>query len=82
MSILTFEGIGIRAIAASVPKNIAKTEEQTKFFDKKHLKNFIENTGIYERRVSSVNQTSSVFVVKQLKSFLKRLVSIKKKYKL
>ena len=64
MSILTFEGIGIRAIAASVPKNIAKTEEQTKFFDKKHLKNFIENTGIYERRVSSVNQTSSDFCCK------------------
>ena len=64
MSILTFNNIGIRAIAASVPKNIAKTEEQTKFFDKKHLKNFMENTGIYERRVSSVAQTSSDFCCK------------------
>ena len=72
MSILTFENIGIKAIAAAVPKYIVKTEEQTKFFDDKHLKNFIENTGIHERRVSTVNQTSSDFCCKAAETIFEK----------
>lgn len=74
MGILTFENIGIRAIAASVPKKMVKTEEQRKFFDEKHLKNFIENTGIYERRVSCVGQTSSDLCCKAVEMIFKNKV--------
>ena len=55
----TFFNIGIEAIQACVPETRCKTIEQTKFFDDKHLLNFIETTGIEERRIIDDSHTTS-----------------------
>ncbi len=58
MSQITFEGIGIKAIAASVPPCIVKTAEQTKYFSEEQLTGFISTTGIDERRVTAEGVTA------------------------
>ena len=59
MSQKTFDGIGIKAIAACVPPRIVKTAEQTKYFSNEQLAGFIATTGIDERRITDNGVTSS-----------------------
>jgi len=59
MGLLTFNGIGVKAICAVVPHTVRRTIEQKTYFDDKHLCDFVKNTGIIERRIASEKQTSS-----------------------
>lgn len=59
MSILQFKGVGIKGISATVPKTVVKTMAQTDFFSEKQLTNFMESTGIEERRVASKEMCAS-----------------------
>lgn len=59
-----FFNIGIDALAACVPNTRCKTIEQTKFFDSKHLQDFINTTGIEERRIIDSSHTTSDLVQK------------------
>lgn len=59
MSFIKFTNIGIKGISVATPKNIVKTIDQTKYFDKKKLQNFISTTGIEERRIAPSNVCAS-----------------------
>lgn len=53
MAYYTFNGVGIKGISVTVPKNIEETSKQTKYFTENQLANFIESTGIEEKRIAS-----------------------------
>ncbi len=53
MALIKFNGIGIKSLSTTVPKNTVKTIKQTKFFTEKHLENFINTTGVKERRIAN-----------------------------
>lgn len=78
MSLIKFDNIGIKAIAACVPSRIEKTINQTKFFDIKKLESFIDMTGIEERRISGTNITSSDLCYQASKKLLNGLTIDKK----
>lgn len=59
MATIKFSGIGIKSISATVPKNKIKTINQTSFFEEKHLINFINTTGVEERRIANNGICSS-----------------------
>jgi 3-oxoacyl-[acyl-carrier-protein] synthase-3 len=59
MALLKFTSIGIKTISTTVPKNKVKTIEQTKYFSKKHLENFINTTGVEERRIADKDTCAS-----------------------
>lgn len=59
MGIIKFENIGIRSISASVPKEVVKTIDQVGFFNEKQLNNFIETTGVEQRRIAPSNMCAS-----------------------
>lgn len=59
MALLKFTGLGIKALSTTVPKNTVKTIKQTKYFSKKHLENFINTTGVEERRIADKNTCAS-----------------------
>lgn len=58
MACFKFENVGIRAISATVPKNIIKTKELTDF-PLEAIEKFIETTGVEERRFTDINQCTS-----------------------
>lgn len=53
MAHFKFNGVGIKGISVTVPKNVLKTSELTEHFSKSHLSSFIESTGIEEKRIVS-----------------------------
>lgn len=53
MAHFKFNGVGIKGISVTVPKNVVKTSEQTKYFTESQLINFVESTGIEEKRIAS-----------------------------
>jgi len=57
--LVKFSGIGIKAISTTVPGNRVKTIEQTKYFSEKRLKDFMDTTGVDERRVAHSGMCSS-----------------------
>lgn len=59
MSLVKFNGIGIKAISVTVPKNKVETSQQTDFFSEKQLENFISATGVQERRIADKGMCSS-----------------------
>jgi len=59
MSLVKFNGIGIKAISVTVPKTKVVTSEQTEFFSEKHLSSFIDATGVRERRIAGKEMCSS-----------------------
>mgnify|MGYP003597270789 CR=1 FL=1 len=48
MGLLTFNGIGIKAICAVVPHTVRRKIEQNEYFDNRHLCDFVKNTGIFK----------------------------------
>ena len=50
MAFLTFDGVGIAAMAAAVPRHIIKNYEYIEFFSKEEVKQVVDKIGIYERR--------------------------------
>src|SRR5699024_10380467 len=59
MAQLTFESIGLKALAAAVPGNTVKNIDYTKHFPAEDVKEIVEKTGIKERRFVTDGMTSS-----------------------
>ena len=59
MAFLHFNGIGISALSAAVPKQIINNYEYTEFFPKDDVKKVVDKVGIYERRFADENTCSS-----------------------
>lgn len=59
MARLAFNGIGIRALSAAVPKNKVINLEYTTYFSPEEVKEVVEKIGIYERRFAPEGMTSS-----------------------
>lgn len=63
MSVLTFNNIGISAIAACVPKNKIRNLEATNYWDSELVARMVEKIGIYERREADNKTCSSDLAV-------------------
>jgi len=74
--LVKFSGIGIKALSTTVPRNRVKTIEQTKYFSKKRLKDFVDTTGVEERRVADDNICSSDLCYEAAVNLLKTPVDI------
>lgn len=59
MAFLTYEGIGITAMAAAVPKKVINNYEYTEYFPAEQVKEVVDKVGIYERRFADENTCSS-----------------------
>lgn len=59
MSLIQFNNVGIKALAAALPKNKIKNYEQTEFFQPEEVKNIVDKIGVYERRFASTTMCSS-----------------------
>ena len=59
MAFLTYNGVGITAMAAAVPRHIINNYEYTYFFPKDEVKQVVDKIGIYERRFADANTCSS-----------------------
>lgn len=59
MGLLRFNNVGIKAISATVPKNVVKTSELTEFFPSDQLEKFIDTTDVKERRFIDPDKTAS-----------------------
>ena len=59
MAFITYQGIGITAMAAAVPKQIINNYEYTKYFPVEQVKEVVDKVGIYERRFADENTCSS-----------------------
>jgi len=59
MAELSFENIGISAMAGAVPKQIIKNRDYTEHFAKEVVKEIVDKTGVEERRFTTASQTSA-----------------------
>lgn len=59
MAYLQYEGVGITAMAAAVPKRVIKNREYTEVFTKEEAAEIVDKTGIEERRFSDADTCSS-----------------------
>jgi len=59
MAELSFENIGISAMAGAVPKKIIKNRDYTEHFAKEVVKEIVDKTGVEERRFTTASQTSA-----------------------
>lgn len=59
MAFLSFNKIGISAIAAAVPHHVIYNESYTEFFPAEDVKKIVEKTGIQERRFADPKTCSS-----------------------
>lgn len=59
MAILAYNGVGITAMAAAVPKQVINNYEYTEFFPAEQVKEVVDKIGIYERRFANEETCSS-----------------------
>ena len=59
MAMLCYEGIGITAMAAAVPRRIIKNLEYTEFFPADQVKEVVDKVGVLERRFADEKTCSS-----------------------
>ena len=59
MSMLTFSGIGITAMAAAVPQKVIHNYEYTDYFPADQVKDVVDKVGVFERRFADENTCSS-----------------------
>ncbi len=59
MALLKYNNIGIRAISATVPKQIVKTRSLTDYYSEEEIEKFINATGVEERRFAEKDQCAS-----------------------
>lgn len=59
MAFMTFNGVGITAMAAAVPRHVIKNYEYTDFFSKEEVKQVVDKIGIFERRFADEKTCSS-----------------------
>ena len=59
MAFMSFNGVGIKALAASVPRTVIENLKYTEYFPEDQVKEVVEKVGIYERRFADENTCSS-----------------------
>jgi 3-oxoacyl-[acyl-carrier-protein] synthase-3 len=59
MSFLAFNGIGITALSAAVPRNTINNYDYTDFFSKEEVKEVVDKVGIFERRFADKQTCAS-----------------------
>ena len=59
MAYLQYEGVGITAMSAAVPKRIIKNREYTEVFSAQEANEIVDKTGIEERRFADAETCSS-----------------------
>lgn len=59
MAFLTYEGIGVTAMAAAVPRKVINNYEYTEYFPADQVKEVVDKVGIFERRFADENTCSS-----------------------
>lgn len=59
MAFLTYEGIGVTAMAAAIPKRVINNYEYTEYFPADQVKEVVDKVGIFERRFADENTCSS-----------------------
>lgn len=59
MAELSFNNIGITAMAGAIPKQIIKNRDYTEHFSKEAVKEIVDKTGVEERRFTTQEQTAS-----------------------
>lgn len=55
MAFLTYQNIGISAMAAAVPKRVINNYEYTECFPADQVKEIVDKVGIFERRFADEN---------------------------
>jgi len=59
MALLRYRGVGIRGLAAAVPRNVIKNYEYTTYFPTEEVKQVVDKIGIVERRFADPHICSS-----------------------
>lgn len=59
MAVLQYNGVGITAMAASVPHRVINNYDYTEFFPADQVKEVVDKIGIFERRFADSNTCSS-----------------------
>ena len=59
MAEISFENIGISAMAGAVPKQVIKNREYTEHFSQEAVNDIVDKTGVEERRFTTEDQTAS-----------------------
>lgn len=59
MAFLQYEGVGITALAAAVPRTVINNYEYTQYFPADQVKEVVDKVGIFERRFADENTCSS-----------------------
>lgn len=59
MAYIKYEGVGITAMSAAVPKQVVKNREYTEVFSQEEANEIVDKTGIEERRFSDAETCSS-----------------------
>lgn len=59
MAFMSFNGVGIKALAAAVPRTVIDNLNYTEYFPADQVKEVVEKVGIYERRFADENTCSS-----------------------
>lgn len=59
MAILKFNGVGVTALSAAVPRTIINNYDYTEFFDANQVRQVVDKVGIYERRFADEFTCSS-----------------------
>ena len=59
MAFMSFNGVGIKALAAAVPRTVIENLNYTEYFPADQVKEVVEKVGIYERRFADENTCSS-----------------------
>lgn len=59
MAILSYKGVGIKAMAAAVPHHVIHNYEYTEFFPKEQVKEVVDKVGVFERRFADEKTCSS-----------------------
>ena len=59
MAILIYEGLGITAMAAAVPRQIIHNYEYTEYFPADQVKEVVDKVGVFERRFADNDTCSS-----------------------
>ncbi len=59
MGFLCFNGVGVTAMAAAVPRHIINNYEYTKYFPADQVKEVVDKIGVYHRRFADENTCSS-----------------------
>ena len=59
MALMTFNGVGVTAMAAAVPHTVIDNYKYTQYFPEEQVREVVDKVGIYQRRFADANTCSS-----------------------